>query len=83
MLDGLRMGFTRIPLYSLVFQCTAVGGDLTAHPLECMDVGWFPEDGLPEATVGAEMWAPHAFRAIRGEPVEVLYDQPRVPPWLG
>ncbi len=80
--DGMRLGFTRIPLYSLVFHCRAVGGDLTAHPLECMDVGWFPEDGLPEATVGAEMWAPHAFKAIRGEPVEVLYDQPRVPPWL-
>ncbi len=81
--DGMRLGFTRIPLYSLVFQCRAVGGDLTPHPLECMDVGWFPEDGLPEATVGADVWAPHAFKAIRGEPVDVLYDQPRIPPWEG
>src|SRR5207253_3411182 len=33
-LDGLRLGFTRIPLYSLVFHCRLVGGDLRAHPLE-------------------------------------------------
>ena len=26
-LDGLRLGFTRVPLYSLVFHCRAVGGE--------------------------------------------------------
>jgi ADP-ribose pyrophosphatase YjhB (NUDIX family) len=82
-LDGLRLGFTRIPLYSLVFHCRAVGGDLQAHPLECMDVGWFGPDDLPASVVGADRWAPQAFRAIRGEPVEVLYDQPRARPWQG
>jgi len=82
-LDGLRRGFTSIPLYSLVFHCRAVGGDLAAHPLECADIGWFREDALPERTAGAEGWAPHAFRAIRGEPVHVLYDHPRTPPWRG
>jgi ADP-ribose pyrophosphatase YjhB (NUDIX family) len=80
-LDGLRMGFTRIPLYSLVFLCRATGGDLEAHPLECMDVGWFAEDALPDVVAGADIWRDHAFRAIRGEPVDVLYDQPRTPPW--
>ncbi|MEJ5254549.1 MAG: NUDIX hydrolase N-terminal domain-containing protein [Acidimicrobiales bacterium] len=79
--DGLRLGFSRIPLYSLVFHCQAVGGDLRPHPLECADVGWFAQHELPEHTAGAEHWADHAFRAIRGEPVEVLYDEPRVPPW--
>src|ERR1051325_10521752 len=34
-LDGLRLGFTSIPLYSLVFHCRAHGGNLQAHPLEC------------------------------------------------
>lgn len=82
-LDGLRLGFTRIPLYSLVFQCRAVGGELEAHPLECMDVGWFAEGSLPEGAVGADLWAEQAFRAIRGEAVEVFYDLPRVPPWRG
>jgi ADP-ribose pyrophosphatase YjhB (NUDIX family) len=80
-LDGLRLGFTPIPLYSLVFHCRAVGGELEAHPLECHDVGWFDPDGLPEATAGADHWAPLAFAAIRGEPVQVLYDEPRMPPW--
>src|SRR4030081_3588492 len=38
-LDGLRLGFTRVPLYSLVFQCRMVSGSLVAHPLETSDVG--------------------------------------------
>lgn len=82
-LDGQRRGFTRIPLVSLVFQCRAVGGALAAHPLECLDVGFFDEDDLPTPTAGAELWAEHAFRAIRGEDVPVLFDHPRMPPWRG
>ncbi len=80
-LDGLRLGFTRIPLYSVVFLCRMVGGELKAHPLECTDVGWFAEDSLPEPLAGAERWAPRSFAAIRGEAVEVLYDPPRDPAW--
>ena len=80
-LDGLRLGFTRIPLYSVVFHCRMVGGELTAHPLECTDVGWFAEDALPEPLAGADRWASSAFAAIRGEDVEVLFDQPRNPAW--
>ena len=80
-LDGLRLGFTPIPLYSLVFHCRATGGDLRAHPLECTDVGWFAKDALPERIAGADQWAEQAFAAIRGEPIEVLYDRPRQPPW--
>jgi ADP-ribose pyrophosphatase YjhB (NUDIX family) len=80
-LDGLRMGFTRIPLYSLVFHCKALGGELDAHPLECADVGWFAEDELPTPTTGYERWGPQAFAAIRGEPIEVLFDQPRPDVW--
>lgn len=82
-LDGLRLGFTRVPLYSLVFHCRAVGGELSPHPLECLDAGWFAQDALPELTAGADHWAELAFRAIRGEPFEVLYDRPRTPPWHG
>lgn len=80
-LDGLRLGFTRIPLYSLVFQCRAVGGDLHAHPLECRDVGWFAEDALPHPLAGVDRWGPQAFAAIRGEEVDVLFDPPRTPMW--
>jgi ADP-ribose pyrophosphatase YjhB (NUDIX family) len=80
-LDGLRLGFTRIPLYSLVFACRAVGGELAAHPLECADVGWFTEHELPSPIAGVERWKDVAFAAIRGEPVEVAFDAPREPVW--
>src|ERR1700736_6414296 len=36
-LDGLRLGFTTVPLYSLVFHCRAIGGSLRRHPLETRD----------------------------------------------
>ncbi|HEX2038706.1 MAG TPA: NUDIX hydrolase N-terminal domain-containing protein [Acidimicrobiales bacterium] len=82
-LDGLRLGFTRIPLYSLVFHCRTIGGELKAHPLECRDVGWFAEDNLPFPLAGVDRWGHTAFAAVRGEPVEVLFDPPRSPPWRG
>jgi ADP-ribose pyrophosphatase YjhB (NUDIX family) len=81
LLDGLRLGFTSVPLYSLVFLCRAHGGDLEAHPLETRGVGWFPEDDLPQPVAGIGQWGDHAFRAIRGERVPVLYDEPRERPW--
>ena len=80
-LDGLRLGFTRVPLYSLVFHCRALGGELKAHPLETAGVGWFAEDALHWPLAGAERWGPHAFRALRGEHVDVLFDAPRAPMW--
>ena len=79
--DGLRLGFSRIPLYSLVFLCRAVGGELRPHPLEAMDVGWFARDDLPHPTAGVDHWGPHAFAALRGEEVDVLYDLPRANVW--
>ena len=82
-LDGLRLGFTRIPLYSLVFHCRVLGGELAAHPLECSDVGWFAEDALPFPLAGVEGWREVAFAAIRGQRVDVLFDMPRSPTWRG
>jgi len=79
--DGLRLGFTRVPLYSLVFLCRAVGGDLQGHPLETLDVGWFDQAALPHPVAGIDHWGPHAFAAIRGEDVDVLYDLPRDDVW--
>lgn len=80
-LDGLRLGFTRTPLYSLVFHCRAVGGSLRPHPLECAGLGWFTEANLPSPLAGAERWVHLAFAALRGEPVEVAFDPPRKPLW--
>jgi len=80
-LDGLRLGFTRIPLYSLVFHCKAVGGTLEAHPLECRDVGWFTPDDLPSPLIGYERWGEPVFAAVRGEHRDVFYDRVRAPLW--
>ncbi|MHB1787530.1 MAG: NUDIX hydrolase N-terminal domain-containing protein [Acidimicrobiales bacterium] len=80
-LDGFRLGFTQVPLYSLVFHCRAVGGELKAHPLECTDVGWFGEDNLPTPLAGAHRWGPVVWAALRGEHQDVFFDQPRKLPW--
>jgi ADP-ribose pyrophosphatase YjhB (NUDIX family) len=82
-LDGLRLGFTRIPLYSLVFYCRATGGSLNPHPLECQDVGWFSPDNLPTPLVGVERWGEPVFAALNGEVRDVLYDRIRRPMWRG
>jgi len=82
-LDGFRLGFTGIPLYSLVFHCRMTGGELKPHPLECRDVGFFAEDCLPEDTILPDEWAEEAFRANRGEYIDVRFDAPRDPPWRG
>ncbi len=80
-LDGIRLGFTHVPLYSLVFHCQAIGGALRAHPLECSDVGWFSPGNLPEPLAGYQLWGERAFAALRGEPVEPVFDLPRSAPW--
>lgn len=80
-LDGPRLGFTTIPLYSLVFHCRAIGGELEAHPLECAEVGWFAEDSLPQPLAGLHIWGPTAFAALRGEPDAVFFDEPRHQTW--
>ena len=80
-LDGLRLGMSRIPLYSLLFHCRAVGGELRGHPLECTDLGWFTESTLPEPLVGYERWGEPVFAALRGEVRDVYYDALRRPVW--
>ncbi len=80
-LDGLRAGFGRVPLYSLVFLCRATGGELMAHPQECLDVGWFTRDDLPEPLANADLWVEHAFASIEGTADGVFFDQPRDQVW--
>jgi ADP-ribose pyrophosphatase YjhB (NUDIX family) len=81
LLDGLRLGFTRVPMYLLQFHCRAVGGTLAGHPLETSDVGWFAEGELPWPVAGFGLWGEQAFAAIRNEPLEVFFDRPRDRPW--
>jgi ADP-ribose pyrophosphatase YjhB (NUDIX family) len=80
-LDGMRLGFTRIPLYSLVFHCRAVGGEVRPHPLETRDAGWFGRDALPEPLANTERWESMAFAAIDGLELGVDYDGLRALPW--
>jgi ADP-ribose pyrophosphatase YjhB (NUDIX family) len=82
-LDGMRLGESRIPLYSLLFFCRAVGGELKLHPLEVTDAGWFDRDNLPSPTIGADRWAEPIFAAIDGERRDVYYDDLRRPVWRG
>jgi ADP-ribose pyrophosphatase YjhB (NUDIX family) len=88
-IDGLRAGFSRVPLYSLVFLCRAVGGRLAPHPLECLDAGFFAEDELPSPLASFERWGTHAFTALRAldhqsDPDDrVQFDHPRDPVWRG
>jgi ADP-ribose pyrophosphatase YjhB (NUDIX family) len=80
-LDGLRLGFARVPMYSLVFHCKQIGGELKGHPLETRAVGFFARDALPQPLAGAHRWLDLAFAAIDGKPLPTWYDPPRTPPW--
>lgn len=82
-LDGLRLGFARLPLYSLLFHCRMLGGELRGHPLETRQVGFFARDALPQPLAGQHRWADLAFRAIDGETFPSDFDAPRTPPWRG
>jgi ADP-ribose pyrophosphatase YjhB (NUDIX family) len=82
-LDGLRLGFSRVPLYSMVFHCKMLGGELTGHPLETSQVGFYPRDRLPQPLAGAHRWVDLAFAAIDGEQRACSFDLPRTPPWRG
>jgi ADP-ribose pyrophosphatase YjhB (NUDIX family) len=81
--DGLRLGFARLALYSLVFHCRMLGGELRGHPLETRAVGFFARDALPWPLAGGARWVDTAFAAIAGEHRPVDFDPPRTPPWRG
>ena len=80
-LDGLRLGFARFPLYSLLFHCRMLGGELRGHPLETRAVGFFDRDNLPWPLAGGARWLDVAFAAIDGEQRACDFDPPRTPPW--
>src|SRR5262245_63163142 len=82
-LDGLRLGFVPFPLYSLLFHCKMLGGDLRAHPLETRAVGFFARDNLPWPVAGIQRWGDIAFAAIDGRPMPPSFEPPRTPPWRG
>lgn len=81
--DGLRLGFARLPMYSLAFHCNVIGGELKGHPLETRQVGFYARDALPSPLAGGHRWVDTAFAAINGEKRPCDFDPPRTPPWRG
>ena len=80
-LDGLRLGFAHIPMYSILFHCRMIGGELRGHPLETRAVGFYARDALPQPVAGLHRWGELAFRAIDGDSQSADFDLPRTPPW--
>src|SRR4051794_6458356 len=80
-LDGLRLNFTRIPLYSLVFQCRVLGGELRPPPLGCRAVGWSAEAPLPPPLAGVGRWGAPPFPPTRGDPTTAPFAPPRPDVW--
>jgi hypothetical protein len=72
-----------MPLYSLLFHCRMVGGELQGHPLETRAVGFFDRNHLPWPVAGIERWGELAFAAIDGEVRPCDFDAPRDPTWRG
>jgi ADP-ribose pyrophosphatase YjhB (NUDIX family) len=82
-LDGLRLGFVPFPLYSMLFHCRMLGGELRGHPLETRAVGFFARDNLPWPVAGIDRWGDLAFAAIDGVHLPTSFEPPRTPPWRG
>lgn len=77
-LDGMRSGFTLIPMYSIVFLCEYKGGEIRRHPLETQDAGWFSLDALPSPMPDIKERVPGLKEAILTGRVEhVFFDFPR------
>ena len=52
--DSLKLGSPARHLYSLLFYCRLDGGEIQPHPLEALEVGFFPLDQIPQPLHGAD-----------------------------
>mgnify|MGYP000207970988 CR=1 FL=1 len=80
-LDGLRLGFAHFPLYTLLFHCRMIGGELRGHPLETRAVGFFARDALPFPVAGIQRWGELAFAAIDGDWPPIVGDPATEAAW--
>ncbi len=77
-LDGMRSGFTSIPMYSIVFLCEYQSGEILRHPLETQDAGWFSLDALPSPMPDIKKRVPGLREAIlTGRVDRTFFDPPR------
>jgi len=68
--DSIAHGFSDFHFYCLFFGCRLEGGELRRNELEALEVGWFPQDGLPTPLHGGDWWVPACF----GEADRPLFD---------
>ncbi|SHE95679.1 ADP-ribose pyrophosphatase YjhB, NUDIX family [Ferrithrix thermotolerans DSM 19514] len=77
-LDGMRSGFTSIPMYSIVFLCQYRSGEIDRHPLETRDAGWFSLDALPSPIPDIKKRVPGLTEAVElGKVVKTYFDPVR------
>jgi ADP-ribose pyrophosphatase YjhB (NUDIX family) len=50
--DSQKLGSPFRHIYSMLFYCRVEGGELRPHPLETVDLGFFPLDQLPQPLHG-------------------------------
>jgi ADP-ribose pyrophosphatase YjhB (NUDIX family) len=76
-IDGMRRGFTSVAMYSMIFLCRPISGELRAHPLETSDVGWFGLTEMPQPTrrLMEQPWLKWVFDG--SEPTAPYFDSPR------
>lgn len=53
-IDSRKAGSVHRHIYSHLFYCGVDGGELKPHPLEALEVGFFPLDKLPQPLHGAD-----------------------------
>lgn len=53
-IDSLKVGSAMRHLYSMLFYCRLDGGVIIPHPLETLDVGFYPLDRLPQPLHGRD-----------------------------
>jgi ADP-ribose pyrophosphatase YjhB (NUDIX family) len=53
-IDSLKAGSAMRHLYSMLFYCRLDGGTIMPHPLETLDVGFYPLDHMPEPLHGRD-----------------------------
>jgi ADP-ribose pyrophosphatase YjhB (NUDIX family) len=52
--DSLKVPAPSRHIYSLLFECSIEGGELTPNPLEALAAGFYPLDALPEPLHGLD-----------------------------
>jgi hypothetical protein len=72
--DGFQLK-SELPFYSLVFLCRYVEGEITLHPKECLDGGWFSRSELPANVGRYATWVDIVFDAIE-DPTRPVYFDP-------